>query len=226
MAAWTICRSVLSSSSPEDTASTASSNASVRSRVPATMSSNRFCTSISSSRTRLCDSDSPIWGIPDRQSAGSAGRVRSASLCTRPECWSVAPAVQFCPYGSLRRRYQQIRRDVLPWHLSVTDPTLGGGAVRAHLCAVVLPRKERAVNRSVEAPGVLTQGQIDALVREAAEAAGWNSTDDAWSWRFTSAVVELRAVRPIATDPNRRALLISAGVVLLNLRMLIKGLGC
>ena len=82
------------------------------------------------------------------------------------------------------------------------------------------------MNRSVEAPGVLTQGQIDALVREAAEAAGWNSTDDAWSWRFTSAVVELRAVRPIATDPNRRALLISAGVVLLNLRMLIKGLGC
>jgi hypothetical protein len=46
-----------------------------------------------------------------------------------------------------------------------------------------------------------------------------------WSWHSTGTLVELRADLPPVADPWRRTLLLDVGTILLNLRMLIKGLG-
>jgi hypothetical protein len=78
------------------------------------------------------------------------------------------------------------------------------------------------VDITAEAPGTFTQDHIDVLVHKAAGNANSSRT---WSWHSTGTLVELRADLPPVADPRRRSLLLEVGTALLNLRLLIKGLG-
>ena len=82
-----------------------------------------------------------------------------------------------------------------------------------------------AVDSTVQGPGTLTQRQIDALLREACDTVGSGRGEDVWSWHSIGGVIELRAQLPPASDPLHRSLMLDGGSLLLNLRLLIRGLG-
>ena len=79
------------------------------------------------------------------------------------------------------------------------------------------------MNYRVGAVGAITQGQIDALVSEAA--AALPDTDLGWSWAFDGTRIDLCAELPPVPHPTHRGALLATGAVLLNLRALIRGLG-
>jgi hypothetical protein len=81
------------------------------------------------------------------------------------------------------------------------------------------------VDSTVRGPGTLTQQQVDALLREACETVGSGRGEDVWSWHSVGGVIELRAQLPPAADPFHRSLMLDGGSLLLNLRLLIRGLG-
>jgi hypothetical protein len=82
-----------------------------------------------------------------------------------------------------------------------------------------------AVDSTVQGPGTLIQRQIDALLREACETVGSGRGEDVWSWHSIGGVIELRAQLPPTSDPLHRSLMLDGGSLLLNLRLLIRGLG-
>ena len=78
---------------------------------------------------------------------------------------------------------------------------------------------------AADTPGTITRDQIDALLREAVGAVAGVNDHHPWSWHSDATTIELRADLPPVTDPWRRTLLVDGGAVLLNLRMLSRGLG-
>jgi len=81
------------------------------------------------------------------------------------------------------------------------------------------------VHLAADTPGTVTQDQIKALLREAVGAVPGLNNHHPWSWHSVATMIELRADLPPMTDPWRRTLLVDCGAVLLNIKMLSRGLG-
>jgi hypothetical protein len=88
-----------------------------------------------------------------------------------------------------------------------------------------LTARERTVQYAAEKLGTITQNQVDDLLREAVGAVSGTDKGYAWSWGSDGIAIELRSELPQVTDPRRRLMLFAAGAVLLNLRILIRGVG-
>jgi hypothetical protein len=71
----------------------------------------------------------------------------------------------------------------------------------------------------------LTADRLDAAVKEAMASAAMSDPDPAWSWRHTQDSIELHGELPPLVDPQHRRLMLTGGAALLNLRILIRGLG-
>jgi hypothetical protein len=78
--------------------------------------------------------------------------------------------------------------------------------------------------QAAEISPTITPEQVDMLMREALRGAQ-TYADHPWSWRSTGTLVELRSGLRAATDPQHRTVLLQAGAIVLNLRMLIRALG-
>lgn len=81
------------------------------------------------------------------------------------------------------------------------------------------------MDSTVGAPWTITQDQIDALLNEASHTARSVRSEQVWSWNSTGGVIELIAGLPPVADQRHRSLMLEAGALLLNLRLLIRGLG-
>lgn len=81
------------------------------------------------------------------------------------------------------------------------------------------------MSSAVGHPGILQPEQVDALMAEAAAAAELPSIKGGLAWRFTGPEIELLADLPPVRDPSHRPMMLGCGAVLLNLRILMRGLG-
>lgn len=81
------------------------------------------------------------------------------------------------------------------------------------------------MSSAVEPPGILQREQVDALLSEAVAAAEQPAIKGALAWRFTGWEIELLAGLPPVSDLRHRPMLLGCGAVLLNLRILMRGLG-
>jgi len=70
----------------------------------------------------------------------------------------------------------------------------------------------------------LTADRLDAAAKEAM-AAAVTGKDPAWSWHHTPDSIELLGDLPPLSDPQHREMMLTGGAALLNLRLLIRGLG-
>ena len=75
----------------------------------------------------------------------------------------------------------------------------------------------------------LTANRLDAAVKEAVAAAALTDpaldADPVWAWRRTQDTIELLGALPPLADVRHRGLMLAGGAALLNLRVLIRGLG-
>jgi hypothetical protein len=71
----------------------------------------------------------------------------------------------------------------------------------------------------------VTADRLDAAVKQAMAAVATTDQDPAWSWYHTSDRIELLGQLPPLSDPQHRELMLTGGAALLNLRILIRGLG-
>jgi len=71
----------------------------------------------------------------------------------------------------------------------------------------------------------VTADRLDAAVKQAMAAAATTDQNPAWSWYRTPDRIELLGQLPPLSDPQHRELMLTGGAALLNLRILIRGLG-
>ena len=72
----------------------------------------------------------------------------------------------------------------------------------------------------------MTAGRWDAVLEEASMAAAWTEpAPPELSWRHSDDTIELCGKLPQVANPRHRELMLAGGAVLLNLRILIRGLG-
>ena len=80
------------------------------------------------------------------------------------------------------------------------------------------------MNTGLESVGPLTRNRVDAALTEAMANVDQEHTTT-WSWRYLASTIELRGTLPPVPDPRHRELMLTGGALLLNLRVLIRGLG-
>jgi hypothetical protein len=80
------------------------------------------------------------------------------------------------------------------------------------------------VNTGLESVGPLTRTRVDAALTVAMAKVDQEHTTN-WSWRYLATTIELRGNLPPVPDPRHRELMVTGGALLLNLRVLIRGLG-
>ena len=80
------------------------------------------------------------------------------------------------------------------------------------------------MNTGLESVGPLTRNRVDAALTEAMANVDQEHTTT-WSWRYLATTIELRGNLPPVPDPRHRELMLTGGALLLNLRVLIRGLG-